>query len=517
MQFTQNKKNLIYFIFIFIFFSVLNFYLSNISDLNRHWTANYDNELTLAYNALLFNSAIKQEFVDHSGYFTILFLSIFFKLLHLFDFLFTYKFSILNKSQNLDAELQKIIYFTRVYSFLCMSLLLTIMCFLFNYFCKNKIFSFILTLVILSSYGSIFHINQLRTEVFAMIFFLLSLINLILFFDRDSKKKIFNIIFFFLFLYCSILNKNQTFLYLPAILILSYFSYKKLDLKNFDLSNFLFLEKKISSYVLFAIIFLYLSLKYLSEYSNNVISPLFIILNIFLINIYFFICFRKSNIKIRPNLVTLNFILVITFFLLKSFLFIHPSTNELAFSHTFTNIGHSLVYIDEKLRSSNNFEFFSQITKFFLVFKLFMQELFIHLNFYSYLILLSLLLNFIYRNELQKNELFFNLACIIVFFYISSINLLRPKSDYLIFSDFFLILSFANLNKKTLNLKFVVISIFLIISIKFNFYKNLDYLKSKNTNQIKKLCNDTYFFDWHKKIEVNKFNDFCKKNNIYIK
>ena len=49
--------------------------------LDRHWTSIYDHELTIAYNSLLFNSGLKHEYVDHSGYFTILFLSIFYKLL----------------------------------------------------------------------------------------------------------------------------------------------------------------------------------------------------------------------------------------------------------------------------------------------------------------------------------------------------------------------------------------------------------------------------------------------------
>ena len=56
-------------ILVFIFFFYLFLILStNYFPLNRHWSSIYDNELTIAYNALLFNSGKLQEFTDHSGY-----------------------------------------------------------------------------------------------------------------------------------------------------------------------------------------------------------------------------------------------------------------------------------------------------------------------------------------------------------------------------------------------------------------------------------------------------------------
>ena len=69
--------NLIYYFFILALFAVLSIELSNYFNLNRHWTSNTDHEFTLAYNALLFNSFLKLEYIDHSGYFTIIFLSFF--------------------------------------------------------------------------------------------------------------------------------------------------------------------------------------------------------------------------------------------------------------------------------------------------------------------------------------------------------------------------------------------------------------------------------------------------------
>ena len=80
----MNFKNKISYIFLILFSFITFLVLSKIYidyfDINRHWTSQFDQELTFAYNALLFNSGIKHEFIDHSAYFTILFLSIFIKI-----------------------------------------------------------------------------------------------------------------------------------------------------------------------------------------------------------------------------------------------------------------------------------------------------------------------------------------------------------------------------------------------------------------------------------------------------
>ena len=65
------NKTLISLFIIISFFSLIFFLSTSNFPIDRHWSSVYDNEITLAYNALLFNSAKLQEFTDHSGYFTI--------------------------------------------------------------------------------------------------------------------------------------------------------------------------------------------------------------------------------------------------------------------------------------------------------------------------------------------------------------------------------------------------------------------------------------------------------------
>ena len=167
-------------IFIFFFSSIL-YLSSNFFPLDRHWSSFYDHELTLTYNALLFNSAELHEYVDHSGYFTILFLSIFLKILNFFGYLAIYKITLFNESNNLNVDLQNIIYFTRIYTIFCTSFLCLVIYWVFEFFSKNRIFSLLLTVLFFLSIGTIEHSIKLRTELLTMIFFTLSFLSIIVF------------------------------------------------------------------------------------------------------------------------------------------------------------------------------------------------------------------------------------------------------------------------------------------------------------------------------------------------
>ena len=510
------KKILIVFINYFItyiFFLIIVFYIANIVDLNRHWSSFYDQEVTLAYNALLFNSGILQEYNEHSGYFTILFLSIFLKIINIIDLLPTYKFSILNNNHNLDIDLQNIIYFTRIYSAICVSFFLFVTFIFINYFAKNKIFSILLSMLILLSVGTVVQVSQLRTELIAMVFLLLSLINLIFFFKLNNNYRTYNICFFFLFLFCSILNKSQTFFYLPCVLLLSYFSTSQIKLINFNTKDFYFLKKKEIKYIIIFIILFYIILKQFSSYnpfSRVVLNIIFLISNIILINLFFYICFKKSKIKIHENLLVINLIMISIFFLFKNILFIHPSTNEDAFKATFTNIMHVLTYVNDPSPEKYN-NIFIIIKKIITNTIDIIRIKFSYINFYSWLILLNLLLNYFFRRELKNNNIIFNIVCIIIFFYISSINELRGSIQYSLFSDFFLILSYANFGSVLKKKELIIISILIIVGGLINKNNITDYINLINNNNSIELCKNSYFDDWHPRILKEDFNNFCKK------
>lgn len=483
----KKKLSLLSFIAISTFFILIVFFVLKISNFSeRHWTSFYDHEITLLYNSLLFNSGIKHEYVDHSGYFTILFLSIFLKIIEFLNFINISSFTDFSREENIDENFQSLIIFTRIFAALSVSIFLILIHYIYYFFSKNNFLSVILTIITFSSLGSIMHTIQLRTEVVAMIFFLLAFINLRLFFN---KNKFYYFILFLLFFYCSVLNKSQVFLFLPVILILA-----KLNENNFDEINtneYKFLENKYFKFIIIGIFISYLLLKFLSTPQSNILSPIFIILMVLFINVFFYYCFKKNQLNLEKNLVIINFSIIFVYFIFKNFLFIHPSTNELAFVNTFTNVMTNTKYISSKLE--------------FLTFILLNKNQLI-------LLLISILLSVVLKKKIG-NEIFkFNLLCLFVFIYISLIHLLRPNMYYLIFSEFFLLLSFCGYGKY-LNLRnYYIPTIFAVIILVLQIQEINNYLNTIKHNQISKLCNDTYLYDWHKKINKKKFKKFCKNS-----
>lgn len=483
----NSKNNFFILIFFSLFFMSISFIILDISDFSkRHWTSSFDHELTLSYNSLLFNSGIKQEYVDHSGYFTILFLSFFYKILDILNYLNISNFNEFREIDNIDNVLQELIIYTRIFAAGSFSLFLFLVFYIFNYFSKDKIFSFMLVFLVIASLGSITHIIQLRTELIAMIFLLLSFLSLRFSFDKQNFSYF---IFFLIFFYCSVLNKSQIFLYLPGILFLAKTNTK--NLWKLNLESFKFLKNKNLKFVIVSIIFFYLILKFYSSPQQNILSPIFIIITFLFINIFFYYYLKKCDLKIEENLITINFCIILSYLLFKNILFIHPSTNEMAFINSFTNLIGNSKYI------SNNLNFIS----------------YIQLNIYqTILVIFSLIINFIFKNKLNKNQIIFNLNCIFIFLFINLIHLMRPNFYYFIFSDFFIVLSFCNFSK-FFNLKKIFIFIPILVVLiypQFNVIQN--YFNSIKINQIKVLCGDTYFYDWHKKIKKDKFINFCEQN-----
>ena len=136
-------------------------------------------------------------------------------------------------------------------------------------------------------------------------------------------------------------------------------------------------------------------------------------------------------------------------------------------------------------------------------------------NYYSALISISLLFNFL--NKKNTTAILFNLTCIISFFLILAINGLRDNTNtlgttyYFIFSDFFLVLSFTSF-KNVLNKKFYLTLLpilGLIFFLNYPIIKSIDIPKEK----IEILCNDTYFYDCNKSIPSILFEEYCEKNN----
>ena len=165
---------------------------------------------------------MKHEFIDHSAYFTILFLSIFIRIAELLNFIDFYNLRTFLEKDNLDVSLQQIIPLVRIYGGMALVFWGVIVSLLFYQISQSKIFSFLLTLLIFSMPGTIENAWQLRTELISSLFMILSLLMIVSYFkNENSKYQVEKLFLFFIFLYSAILNKSQVFFYAPLLVLYS--------------------------------------------------------------------------------------------------------------------------------------------------------------------------------------------------------------------------------------------------------------------------------------------------------
>jgi hypothetical protein len=499
----------------FLYFSIILIFSVSI-DLNRHWSSFADQEFTLAYNALLINSGEPQEFNEHPGYFTIFFLSVFFKFCSFLEIFKHFNLSNIDFN-NFDIEMQNVIYFTRIFSLTFNTLFLILVFKILNFFSENKIYTLLLSFLILFSIGTINAAVNLRTDLLAMVFLLMSLLNLCYFHKNDTKNSSFHLFFFFLLFFCSVLNKSQTFFFLPCILILTLFLKFKnnknlIDKLSFSNKKYFLYTFLLFIYFLYFYYFYYKNLSYEIPKAKLKLNVIFILYNVFLTNIYFYLVFKKNKLRIIENLIKVNILIIFTFVTLKFILFLIPSTNEDTFKTSFTNVMGILTYIND-LNPTKNMTFSDGLYKLinynvpniYFVWK----EKFSTINYHSLLMTSSLLLNLFLKKTLEK-KFFFNLACIGTFIFIFSINELRGAPQYFIYSDFFLILSFSYFGSLSF-IKYKNYYLILFIFIIFFFTNEniqiyIDTIKFQNLDLV---CNSSYINDWHKKIPNYALNKVC--------
>ena len=508
-------NEIFYIIFLLFFYSSISFYYA-LDHINSHWTAVYDDELTLVYNALLYNSGIEQEYTDHSGYFTILFTSIYLKVLNFFGIIEIYKFSQIHEL-DLNQIFKNSIYHMRVLSIFVSAVYLISATYLFNILFKNKLFSFLLGVILFFLYGNLILLSGVRTEQFSGLFLMLSLIGLFNFFEKN--RLIFLIMFLFC-LFCSILNKSQVIYHLPLILLYSFYVNKKPISFNINLES-IPRKNKILLYI-YIFLFTFLTLKsliFLRDYKTWI----FLIIILFFLN-YFFL--RLSNQKkIIDNLLIFNSTIIFSYIIFNLIIFLHPSASLNSLENTiFAVVNRTVVYRPE-IADATFINFVIGLMKtipqnFILLF----DKFFLSINSYSIILISSIVIFFINFKNYQSNDKKIITLLSISFFGIYFINLIRgDNSYYYIFTDYIFIIFLGFVLKnlyKQISLGFLILSICLVFY--FNIYpdsKKNQFFRNKNialktheqySNKSKELCdNPVYFTSWHMRIPISKFEEFC--------
>ncbi|MDB4193305.1 hypothetical protein N9599_03915 [Candidatus Pelagibacter sp.] len=514
------KNETIYASCLLLFFLSFSYFYADFFNLNRNWTSQYDQEVAIAYNALLFNSALPQEYTDHTAYFLILSSSFYLKLMKLLGFLDIYKFSQVSgvnavNDLDLNGVFQDVVFHLRCFSFGINALTAVAITYLFNLIFKRKIFSFILGVMTFYLYGNINNLTNIRSEQFSILFLILSLIVLKIFFE---KNRIIYLISFFILLFCSILQKSQVIFFVPVILLFTfYINEKKISINFSFLENININKNKIILQIIFFLI-IFITFKSLI-FGKDYKTWLFLITLIAVVNLYFF---KISNyLTFKNNLIVFNFSLILGYALFNIIIFLHPSAPlKLLDISIFKIIYHAGAYVKD---ANTTVPYLSILDFLLVIYKLFIENISLIMNVffnpsnahgvnvYSILFITSFFGLIICFKRYSMREKKLILSIFLAFIFISQVNFMRFNFiRYYVYSDYLVVLILGIvLNKfgKKISISISTLILISIILVNFNFIED-----QKGRPLEYNLCSEGriyYFTEYANKIPLDKIKDFC--------
>ena len=491
----------------------------------RNWSQHADQELTLAYNALLSNSNLKQEYLDHPGFFTIQLLAKFIQLKYFLGLSDIYTIENLNSMPLLFDGLSDIVTTAHFLAFFSVASLVLLTFFYCYAIFKENFSALLISLTILCADTSITHFIQLRTELIAS---LLLFFSLFIFFRGNVEKGrvglslyLALVVFFF-----SLLNKTQIILYIPFYIFWAIYTSPVQN--NFQSVLY---EKKAQA--LQAIAASSLCYLFFIARAKGLSIP-FNIIFLSTLNILVFFYWKKNGGNLAKQITIFNVTYLLAYgtsvlivFLMAGYTsplfslidspiemakYINRSLREVNILFSLINSPMEMaVFMNQGLREINIFQI--STTNLTLIVAYLVkpaQEILIHPNSSSFLFFINLILLFFTKDkkDVKKNVV----VCLIIFYLISIISSFRNLAHhYVIFSEFFLIMA---LIKQISVLEYKKILCFFVFFILF--FLNIGSITSQilnDSNDIKSLCNknNNYMFHWHRQLNKDKFIEGCKE------
>lgn len=493
------------------FFCLLSFFLFIISIYQTqyfHWTAILDQDIIIVYNSLLISSGIEQEYRDHPGYITFLIYGLLIKFFSLFNSDLLSNVNDLSKSINPNKDLQSLFHFCRNINVIVnISLIFFLYKVLIKITLNQKLAILGCCILLVSSWytESLFY---LRNENLSIIFFLISFIFQIKFFE---KRKFIFVILSGLFFGIAMLTKIQIIFLFFFQLILIFIkinqeikkkSIEKLT-KNFDFYLFLI-------YFLFIFFYIILQLKLQSYERFDKIKYLDLIL--FLIFNFLVLIFVSINNNFKFNKIKIfvaYFSLFIIGFLSSIFLtIILDLINFVKLNYyillRITNPFHYMVEFHASDFPSIYGDMKVGISYFINLFSIAVSKL--DYNFFKIIILFSILIISLINDHLSKvkNKIYKYLNKIIIFLSILSIIFIMNLRGFLFYYETLVVIPYilaVSYFLKNFSRKFILfINFFLIIYFAYcNFY-----LLEKRHKPY------SYYFK-----NQSNLNLICKKNKIF--
>ncbi|MBU3540849.1 phospholipid carrier-dependent glycosyltransferase [Polynucleobacter sp. UB-Tiil-W10] len=182
---------------------------------NRNWSFWADQELTLGYNALLINSGLNQEYIDHPGFFSIHLIALLLKVGSLLGLSDINNISQFNQASSMFDAMRYLVISARH------AALLTTIALIFGvYYVSKKIFqsvgiALLVAFLAFVSNGVFYHFTATRTEPITFIFLMLALYCFIASYKNNSFKSYYLLQLCLICFFCAALNKAQIIILAP--------------------------------------------------------------------------------------------------------------------------------------------------------------------------------------------------------------------------------------------------------------------------------------------------------------
>ena len=491
-----------YFFILIIFLSL--FYLVFQLNYFRHWTSIEDQDLVLIHNSLLLNSGIKAEWHDHPGHTQILLMSLWLNFLDILNVIKASSYNDFQVSNSIKKDFIELVTYSRFINFFSALLFAYSFYNIFKIISKNKKLSYLITLLLITSYPLLISISHIRTELLSATFIFLSFLFLLKTLDNKRLKKK-NIFFFGFFFTLSIFCKFQSmFIFSFFPLFISLIKKKKIEI---DFNNFEI--KKI--HIIFSIIFILgiflIWLKYVAGL-NYVFFP---IASLYL---YFFVNYLKNK-YFKLQYFNFIFIFYFLFGVVVSFILLFAlkpfHTNNIGMIVNF--LGASSMFI----QGSNPYEFnlievLNLIILAVFAFTSYLKLIFLSNSFNELILFLSisLIIVLFLRNKNDYKNYF---KVIISLFSIIFVFSVRPSDNYLIYFTPIIYFYFIFLAVKIKKIKLVNIIVILLIAINLN--NNLNFINNKKfITDEDRICSSQFLDDYNYYIDrmrLELFPNSCEK------
>ena len=475
-----------------------------------NWSFWADQELTLAYNGLLINSGLPQEYLDHPGFFSIHTVSILLKASNWLGFNDISDIEAFNSQPIIFEAMNYLVVVARHLSLIFSLILMGVAFYLSKRITKKISLGLLVACLIFFSNGVFYHFTLARTESFAYLFLVSSTYFFLQSFIKEKALSVSNLTISLILLFCAALNKAQILLFVPFYFASTYY-FIDTDKEIKAISENENFTLKFSA---FAVLVLN---GYFYKTQSGGLSLIFNILLLFFFSAYCYAASKRAGFLPFKSIVIFNIIYFLTYQALNIF-----SRSANYGENLFSNISDPFSmtrFIDTQsgpagfiARISSNLSLNEKIHDLAIFFSNPVIQLFNKITSPTIFLIFSLGYLWHYRKSVPKKLIIYSAYCFCSYYIVALINSIRYENayHYVFFQEFFLmgfalllIYRLPKVRTQVITLSTLIFLILLVNLVPYTHYYN--WLKRKGHHPF---CTSG-LIDYHRRMNIEKIRIEC--------